>query len=192
MRSIVGVGMTPPKVLGTPNPASSVMMSKTLGASLGGTMRGAHQALDERASFSIVPPNAGSGAGSLWPLTVVVAPGDPTVPVVSMAVPAGTAAAGAAGEAGGAAGVGLSALSTACRVEQPALTIALVASRPAIQDRGVCLCMSMFLSRRYREIGPSLSRPIRTRCQPTLTIATWRAVAAAAVRRAQARLTDLG
>ena len=65
MRSIVGVGMTPPKVLGTPKPESSVMMSRTLGASLGGTMRGAHQALDCRASSLITPPNFGSGAGQL-------------------------------------------------------------------------------------------------------------------------------
>ena len=50
MRSIVGVGMTPPKVLGTPKPASSVMMSRTLGAPLGGTTRGAHQGFDCRAS----------------------------------------------------------------------------------------------------------------------------------------------
>src|SRR5512137_287226 len=40
IRSRAGVGMTPPKVLGTPNPASSVIMSRTLGAPLGGTMRG--------------------------------------------------------------------------------------------------------------------------------------------------------
>jgi hypothetical protein len=37
MRSSVGVGMTPPNVLGAPKPTSSVMMSRTLGASLGGT-----------------------------------------------------------------------------------------------------------------------------------------------------------
>ena len=46
MRSSAGVGMTPPKVLGAPKPTSSVMMSSTLGAFLGGTTRGAHQALD--------------------------------------------------------------------------------------------------------------------------------------------------
>ena len=32
--------MTPPKVLETPYPWSSVMMSRTLGAPLGGTTRG--------------------------------------------------------------------------------------------------------------------------------------------------------
>ena len=40
MRSIVGVGITPPKVLGTPKPESSVMISRMLGAFLGGTTRG--------------------------------------------------------------------------------------------------------------------------------------------------------
>src|SRR6266480_466303 len=82
MRSIAGVGMTPPKVLGTPNPESSVMMSRMLGACLGGTMRGAHQGLDFKASFVITPPNFGSGGGSCLPLIVVVAPGEPGVPVV--------------------------------------------------------------------------------------------------------------
>ena len=81
MRSIVGVGMTPPKVLGTPNPASSVMMSSTLGASLGGTMRGGHQGFELRASFLISPPNFGSGAGSCLPLMVVVALAEPSSPV---------------------------------------------------------------------------------------------------------------
>src|SRR5512137_709004 len=84
-RSMAGVGMTPPKVLGTPNPASSVMMSRMLGACLGGTMRGAHHAFDLRASFLITPPNFGSGAGSCLPLIVVVASGEPGVPVISWA-----------------------------------------------------------------------------------------------------------
>jgi hypothetical protein len=56
---MVGVGMTPPKVLGTPKPASSVMISSTLGAPLGGTTRGAHQGLDCRASFLMTPPKPG-------------------------------------------------------------------------------------------------------------------------------------
>ena len=43
MRSRAGVGMTPPKVLGAPKPTSSVMISSTLGAPLGGTTRGGHQ-----------------------------------------------------------------------------------------------------------------------------------------------------
>src|SRR5499425_1879166 len=79
---MVGIGMTPPNVLGTPKPASSVMMSRMLGACLGGTIRGAHQIFDCRASFLITPPNFGSGGGSCLPLIVVVAPGEPGVPVV--------------------------------------------------------------------------------------------------------------
>src|SRR5215470_4143955 len=74
--------MTPPNVLGTPNPASSVMMSSTFGAPLGGTTRGAHHGFDCSASFLITPPNFGSGGGSCLPLIVVVAPGEPGVPVV--------------------------------------------------------------------------------------------------------------
>ena len=81
MRSIVGVGMTPPKVLGTPKPASSVMISSTLGAPLGGTTRGAHQGLELSASFLTTPPKGGSGGGSCFGLTVVVALGEPSVPV---------------------------------------------------------------------------------------------------------------
>jgi hypothetical protein len=81
MRSIVGVGMTPPNVLGTPKPASSGMISSTLGAPLGGTTRGAHQALDWSAPCLITPPNFGSGGGSCFPLRLVVALGEPSVPV---------------------------------------------------------------------------------------------------------------
>jgi hypothetical protein len=86
MLSMVGVGITPPKVLGTPKPASSVMISSTLGAPLGGTTRGAHQGVDCRASFLITPPKAGAGGGSCSPLMVVVAPGDPMTPVTCTAL----------------------------------------------------------------------------------------------------------
>src|SRR5262249_7506525 len=82
MRSRAGVGMTPPKVLGAPKPTSSVMMSSTLGASLGGTTRGAHQYLDWSALSLMTPPNFGSGGGSCFPEMVVVAPGEPVSPVV--------------------------------------------------------------------------------------------------------------
>ncbi len=86
MRSIVGVGMTPPKVLGTPKPASSVMISSTLGAPFGGTTRGAHHGLDCSAPFLMTPPNFGSGGGN-WVLgTVVVALGEPSVPVTCCAL----------------------------------------------------------------------------------------------------------
>src|SRR5215831_13927920 len=89
MLSMVGVGITPPKVLGTPKPASSVMITRTLGAPLGGTMRGAHQALDCKASSLMTPPNFGSGAGSCLPSIVVVAPGEPGVPVICCATARG-------------------------------------------------------------------------------------------------------
>src|ERR1700674_6110291 len=77
MRSIVGVGMTPPNVLGTPKPASSVMIRSACGAPFGGTTRGAHQGFDCGASSLMTPPNFGSGGGSCLPLSVVVALGEP-------------------------------------------------------------------------------------------------------------------
>jgi hypothetical protein len=82
---MVGVGITPPKVLGTPNPASSVMISSTLGASLGGTTVGGHHGLDCKAPSLMTPPNFGSGAGSCLLLTVVVALGEPSVPLTCWA-----------------------------------------------------------------------------------------------------------
>src|SRR5947207_15938086 len=93
MRSIAGVGMTPPNVLGTPKPESSVIIKRIFGACLGGTMRGAHHAFDWRASFLITPPNFGSGGGSCLPLIVVVAPDEPGVPVVCICALAGGATA---------------------------------------------------------------------------------------------------
>src|SRR6266516_5075874 len=93
MRSIVGVGMTPPKVLGTPNPESSVMIRRMLGACFGGTMRGAHQGLDLRASSLMTPPNFGSGGGSCFPSMVVVELGEPGAPVVCICALAECAAA---------------------------------------------------------------------------------------------------
>src|SRR5260221_7939010 len=86
MRSMAGVGMTPAKVLGAPKPWSSVMMSNTLGAPFGGTTRGAHQACDSEAFSPITPPNFGSGGGSCFPSIVVVAPGEPGVPVICWAI----------------------------------------------------------------------------------------------------------
>src|SRR5437667_4245674 len=81
-RSNAGVGMTPPKVLGAPKPQSSVMMSSSLGALLGGTTRGAHHAFDWAAFSLMTPPNFGSGGGSRFPEMVVVAPGEPSRPVI--------------------------------------------------------------------------------------------------------------
>src|SRR4051794_32676254 len=83
--------MTPPKVDGTPKPASSVMIKRIFGASFGGTIRGAHQGVELRASFLMTPPKAGSGGGSCFPSIVVVALGDPGVPVIVWAI-AGQAA----------------------------------------------------------------------------------------------------
>src|SRR5262245_35749874 len=85
MRSRAGVGMTPPNVLGAPNPASSVMISNTLGAPFGGTTRGAHQACDCEAFSLITPPNFGSGGGRCLPSIVVVAVGEPRTPVTCCA-----------------------------------------------------------------------------------------------------------
>ena len=82
MRSSAGVGMTPPKVLGAPKPTSSVMISSTLGAPLGGTTRGGQQGFDCAALRSILPPNFGGGGGSCLPSMVVVALGEPGTPVV--------------------------------------------------------------------------------------------------------------
>src|SRR5213596_1709297 len=85
MRSNAGVGTTPPKVLGAPNPQSSVMMSRMLGAPLGGTTRGGHHDFDSVAFSLITPPNFGSGGGSCLPSMVVVALGEPSSPVTCWA-----------------------------------------------------------------------------------------------------------
>src|SRR4029078_9417422 len=69
----------------TPYPWSSVMISKTLGAPLGGTTLGGQYGLDSWASILIVPPNGAGGFGRYLPSIVVVALGDPGVPVVCCA-----------------------------------------------------------------------------------------------------------
>ncbi len=92
MRSMAGVGITPPNVPGAPNPWSSVMMSSTFGAPFGGTTRGDHQGVDSEAFSLITPPNGGSGGGSCFPLSVVVAPGEPGTPVTCCAITEGTLA----------------------------------------------------------------------------------------------------
>src|SRR5664280_2724112 len=88
MRSSDGVGMTPPKVLGTPYPWSSVMMSSTLGAPFGGTTLGGHHGVESVAACVMTPPNFGGGGGICFPLMVVVALAWPSVPVTTCADPA--------------------------------------------------------------------------------------------------------
>src|SRR5438034_11498614 len=58
------------------------MMRRMLGAPLGGTTVGGHHGLESVAVSLITPPNFGSGGGSCFPSMVVVAPGEPSVPVV--------------------------------------------------------------------------------------------------------------
>src|SRR5262245_37718978 len=57
IRSSAGVGITPPNVLLTPKPVSSVMISSTLGAPLGGTTRAGQYGVDRAALRSILPWN---------------------------------------------------------------------------------------------------------------------------------------
>src|SRR5271169_963210 len=61
------------------------MMSRILGAPLGGTIRGGHQVFEPTRVSLITPPNGGSGAGSDFSLIVVVALGEPNVPVTCCA-----------------------------------------------------------------------------------------------------------
>src|SRR6478672_1557570 len=58
------------------------MIKSTFGAPLGGTTVGGHHGLESGAVSWITPPNFGSGGGSCFPSMVVVAPGEPGVPVV--------------------------------------------------------------------------------------------------------------
>src|SRR5262249_17910190 len=83
-----GVGITPPNVVVTPKPVSSVMISRMFGAPLGGTTRAGHQGVDCAALRSILPSNFCGGGGSWLPGIVVVALGEPAAPVVSCALAA--------------------------------------------------------------------------------------------------------
>src|SRR6476659_1001432 len=69
------------------------MMSRMLGAPLGGTTVGGHHGLESVAVSLITPPNFGSGGGSCFPSMVVVALGEPGVPVVWICAVAEDAAA---------------------------------------------------------------------------------------------------
>src|SRR5271165_3598193 len=64
------------------------MISRTFGAPLGGTTRGGHQGFESLALSLMTPPNFGGGGGSCLPSIVVVALGEPGVPVTCWA-PAG-------------------------------------------------------------------------------------------------------
>src|SRR5271167_4742517 len=61
------------------------MMSRILGAPLGGTIRGGHQGLESFTFSLITPPNCGGGDGSCFPPIVVVALGEPNSPVTCCA-----------------------------------------------------------------------------------------------------------
>jgi AraC-like DNA-binding protein len=87
----VSKGITPPKVLGTPKPESSVMMSSTFGASVGGTTRGGHHGVDWSAPSSILPPKGSGAGGSCAPSSVMVPEGEPT-PVCARSGPAAQSA----------------------------------------------------------------------------------------------------
>ena len=58
------------------------MISSTFGAPFGGTTEGGQYGLESAAVSLITPPNFGSGGGSCLPSMVVVALGEPGVPVV--------------------------------------------------------------------------------------------------------------
>jgi len=77
---MLDVGITLPNVLGMPKPASSVMMSRMLGAPVGGTTRGGHHGFENSTSPLMTPPNFETGAGNWLPGMVVVASGEPESP----------------------------------------------------------------------------------------------------------------
>src|SRR5450631_2863564 len=58
------------------------MISRTLGAPLGGTTVGGQYGLESGALRPISPPNLGGGPGKYLPSIVVVALGEPGVPVI--------------------------------------------------------------------------------------------------------------
>src|SRR5208283_4393503 len=67
------------------------MMSRMLGAPLGGTTRGGHHGVESLALSLITPPNGIGGGGSCFPSSVTVALAEPGTPVICWAV-AGTTA----------------------------------------------------------------------------------------------------
>src|SRR6201993_4197215 len=61
------------------------MIRSTLGAPLGGTTRAGQYGFDWLAWRLMSPPNFGGGGGRYFPSIVVVAPGEPGVPVICCA-----------------------------------------------------------------------------------------------------------
>src|SRR6266581_1648870 len=68
-------------------------MSSTLGAPFGGTTRGGHHGFESLALSLITPPNLVGGGGSCLPSIVIVALGDPGVPLICWAIATGARAA---------------------------------------------------------------------------------------------------
>src|SRR5471030_990376 len=62
------------------------MMSRMFGAPLGGTTVGGHQVFESLALCLITPPNFVGGGGSCLPSIVIVALGDPGVPLICWAI----------------------------------------------------------------------------------------------------------
>src|SRR5438046_10405579 len=58
------------------------MMSRMLGAPLGGTTRGGQYGLESVAASLITPPNGSGGGGICFPSMVTVASGEPGVPLI--------------------------------------------------------------------------------------------------------------
>src|SRR6202167_6127439 len=65
------------------------MMSRMLGAPLGGTTRGGHHGVESLALSLITPPNGIGGGGSCFPSSVIVALGAPGTPLICWARAAG-------------------------------------------------------------------------------------------------------
>ena len=65
------------------------MISSTFGAPLGGTTVGGHHGVESLALSLITPPNVGGGGGSCFPSIVVVALGEPGVPLICWAIAPG-------------------------------------------------------------------------------------------------------
>src|SRR5690242_21016993 len=61
------------------------MISSTFGAPLGGATDGGQYGFDSLASSLITPPNFGGSGGSCLPSSVIVALGEPGVPVICCA-----------------------------------------------------------------------------------------------------------